>query len=361
MSETWTWRVRADPGAIRRLRLIRLGIVVVVALTVGWVVVQASSDPPGSIRFPLVFGVVLLGVLGLEEFNTRRSFSGVLSVDTTGTLTVEDSRGRRTVDLATASEPAVKPRSTTTGARWSVEMNTPDGGWHWEIGRIAFKNIGTAAARELETDLRRLHRRFSGGGGAESVEGAVPVAAATSAPVSVGSAVSAGETVVWSVPRSPGAERNRRRVRLGFAVATVVIVVVAAATTWSEGPGTVAVSMFTPVLVALVGFGVDRLYSVGSSFRIEVRDGGLTASKGSKMLLEAPRGSVRSVSVSSNVVNVNTAGTQTRQTVWRLVADLGGDEPSEVVIPSGLGQAMNRDEAIALESRLRSALGLVRR
>ena len=301
-------------------------------------------------------GVRRVGILVMEEMATRRALSAEMSVDSAGLLTVRNSSGSSTVDLSRASEPVVKVRSGSSNVRrWSVEMDTPDGAWHWDIGRLAFKDIDRGVMEELEAELRRLSRRFHA---SAAPTGSLGPAAAGSGETSESPLAGSGETLVWTIPRSPNAERNRRRLRIGFWGTALVLAVILAAANWSEGLGTVALTMFVPVLLALIGFGLDRLYTVGHKFRIEVRDGTLKATNGARTLLEVPSDSVRSVSVRTTHTNMYSGGAHTRATTWVVFVDVGEAEPSQVAFPSGFGVTMNRDHAISLEARLRSALGL---
>ena len=356
MNAIWTWKLQPDEGAARRLLLLRVGIAVVALIAVVWVVAASSSGSGGSIAYPVIVGVALVGILVMEEMATRRALSAEMSVDSAGVLTVRNSSDSSTVDLSRASEPAVKLRSGYNNShRWAVEMDTPDGAWHWDIGRLAFKNIDRDVMEELEGELRRLSRRFRASAAPGSAGHAAP---GGSGGTSESPLAGSGETLVWTIPLSPNAERNRRRLRIGLWGTALVLAVILAAANWSQGLGRVAMTMFVPVLLALIGFGLDRLYTVGRKFRIEVRDGTLKATNGARTVLEVPSESVRSVSVGTIHTYLYSGTAHTRATNWMVAVDVGEQEPSKVGIPSGFGLGMNRDHAISLEARLRSALGL---
>ncbi len=349
----WEWHFPISPEDQRR-RLLTAGGFFGAGLTclvlAAFSISQGSS---GTSRFSIVLGLLFLGLLALGEMETKRARSTVIGLNRMGLLTFTDSRTTSSVDLRTSSVPSIRRRTSPARWHWSIELNTPDAGWHREIANTSsYFQLSESEAKALEADLQ--HWSSWARGGQTIVQ--TPLAG-------IGASTPTAATpnqFHWTPPRHPKADRNRRRLRIGVGVFALLVAVLAAVSEWKNGLAAVGFSMLTPVIILLVGAGLDLLFRSGQGFTIDINDGLLTIGRGRGESIIVPVRTIRSLSVDSATSSVNTGGTTQRSTIWKLSIQSDQDpskpEPILVFIPTGFGSGFNTDEAIKLEASLRGSL-----
>jgi hypothetical protein len=148
------------------------------------------------------------------------------------------------------------------------------GAWHAEIPSTAmYFNLPEEEVSTLEAELQRWLTWANGGAGSEqSTAPDMTAVASSSQPLSTSPAAEAltNASFVWKPSRHPNADRNRKRVRIGFVVFALAIIIAAASSEWENGAGSVLFSMTVPIVIVLIAFGVDKLYDAGRRFEISV-------------------------------------------------------------------------------------------
>ncbi len=333
-----------------------------------WGVASAATAFAGDARALIVVGLMLAGLGVLGAWDSRRLRSTVVRIDRMGTLTVSDARGSTSVDLRTVTDVAIRRRNKRPQWRWSIEAVARDGAWHAEIAAIAtYWNLDETVIRSLETELRRWTAWANGGSvvGA-STESSMARSAepgdsgvrrpSVSTPV-VGSVVNSPDAFVWRLPTHPNRARNRRRLRIGVVGFALAIAVFAAVSEWENGLTAVALSMFVPVLILVIGAGIDFFYTIGRRFQIGVDRAGLSIKRSSKEPLVIPAADVRSLAI--ELRQTHSSPEIGDASSWFLEIHRASGESVTMPIPSALGSAFGRNEAIALEAELRRRLGVV--
>ena len=155
----------------------------------------------------------------------------------------------------------------------------------------------------------------------------------------------------WRPTKHPKRDRNRKRIRLGFGVAALLVAIGAAVSSWSDGVVNVVASMFVPVLILLIGFGIDRIYDAGRNFSIRADGISLTIHRGGRAAPAViPVSELTGLRVASQRV---AAPNGTHGSAWHIVAERRNDKAVDVILPTFLGTTFGRDDAHELEAELR--------
>lgn len=154
---------------------------------------------------------------------------------------------------------------------------------------------------------------------------------------------------VWSPPITAGGLLARKRMRM-ISVALVLIAAIwAAVSVWADGLDAVVFALVVPLMLVGIGVAIDRLLGVGSRLRIEVDDHRLAVRQGKRRdvvpLTELAGITVRSKSVDDR----STPG----PSGWYVVVERIEGASLSVMVPTGIGSAFDRQEAIRLEATLR--------
>ncbi len=228
-------------------------------------------------------------------------------------------------------------------------------------------NLDEAVVRSLETELRRWTTWANGG---STVAGAAdPSASASTGTGSAaagrpgatpnriaGAVTNTADSFVWTLPSHPNRARNRRRLRIGIVALALLIAIIAAVSEWENGPAAVGFSMFVPVLILVIGAGVDFVYTIGGRFQIAVDRAGLSIRRSSKPPLVIPAAEVRGLEIElRQLVSSSEVGDSSS---WFLEVQRTDGESVSMPIPSALGSAFGRNEAIALAAELRRRLAV---
>lgn len=361
----WQWHFPISPGDQRRRLLTVGGLLGAGLLCFALAALSVTRGSSDNSRFTIVLGMLFLGLLALGEMETKRARSTIISLNRMGLLTFADSRSTSSVDLRSCSTPNVRRRSSPTRWHWSLEASTPDAGWHRELANTSsYFQLSETDAMALEAELQHWSS-WARSGLSPTQSPQAPTAAATPATISmpISSTVppmATSSQFHWTPPRHLNASRNRRRLRLGTVGLAFLVAVVATITEWENGLAAVGFSMLTPVIILLVGAGLDLLFRSGQKFSIDIKDGLLTINRGRGEPVIVPIHTIRSLSVDSATSSVNTGTTTQRTMIWKLSIHSDQDpskpDPTLAVIPTGFGSGFNTDEAIKLESGLRGFL-----
>ncbi len=167
-----------------------------------------------------------------------------------------------------------------------------------------------------------------------------------------GTVESSPERYAWTPPLTAAATAARRQIRLGSAVLIGLAAVWAATSVWSDGLDAVVFALIVPLLLVAIAVGIDRLFAVGSGFRVEVGDQVLTLARGGRRD-RVDADDIVAVSVVSKTAGVRSPAGQPG---WYVVIDRADGESLSALVPVGIGSAFGRSEANALEGELRRRL-----
>lgn len=377
----YEWRAPIPPELAKKGRLTLLGTVGGGAASIAWGVAAAVAGIPGDVRLLTVMGVMLLTIGMLGRGHSGRLRSTVIRVDRLGTLTVSDAKRTDSIDLRTVSALAIRERSGRPQWLWSIEAVHRAGAWHTELPALAgYWNLAKGDVAELEAELRRWLAWATGtmvpasspapdpaanpdsttpGSTApgSTAPGSTAPGGFDSAPIPVnGTVTSTAHVFEWQPPQHPNKARNRRRLRIGVVGFAVLIAVFAAVSEAENGVSAVIFSMFVPVLILVIGFGLDRAYDYGRRFRLGVDERGLWIRRSSKEPVVIARTDVATLTLRLSHDSTHDADVET--TSWTLGVDRRTGDPVNTRLPLALGSSFSRNDAIALEAELRRRLGV---
>lgn len=355
-SLVYSWSAPPIPDESKRVAVFFAATFGLAAIGVVFGVAVLADVFGGDARFLLVMSLILamLGALGLTSTRNARSFR--LAIDRNGTLTAGDRAGHSSVDLRTCHAINVRLRNNRVSSQWSIEAVGAQGAWHREIANVAtYWKQPTPGMGELEAELRRW-LAWANGGAELTPRRPSPADAETAQTGYAGVVTATPDRFEWRPPQGANADRNRRRVRIGFGIVTAAVAIFAVVSEWENGLAAVFFSMFVPVLLLVIAAGVDLAYRRGKQFAIIVDPTGLTARQGSKTKAHAAHGTITELTVESSTHTSNTGGTTTTSTIWSVRGTAPGaqNDVFRAVIPLHLGTAFSRNDAIALEAELQA-------
>lgn len=310
-----------------------------------WGIGAATGLILGDARYLIVLGLMLvtIGILGLGPSRSLRSTR--VHVDGNGTLHVTDDEVSTVIDLRIASELAVRRRQARPQWKWSIEVIHCEGAWHTTLAPLAsYWNLDETSIRSLEADLQRW-MTWANGGSAPAPTPAAPWAP-TPTPTEF----------VWRPADQPNRERNRNRLRLGTIGLALVIAIAATISEAENGLSAVLFSMFVPVLVLIIGFGVDRVYDAGRKFSVRMDSFGLTVLGARGNISMVPRAEIVRPYVVLREQLVASGSTSTRSSNWFLGVERSSGDPIEWLLPTKLGTRFDQNDAMLLEAAIRQRL-----
>lgn len=353
----YEWRAPVGPALVKKERLTIAGLLGTGAAMVGWGLVSSLVGVGADVRFLIVAGAFMLCLGALSVLDSRRLRSTVIRVDRTGTLSFSDTKRQSALDLRTVPVLSIRRRSGQPQWRWSIEAANEGGAWHAELAGIAtYWNLGEADVANLEQELGRWHAwATTNTPHARSAVGAAPPPASANQPIAVrGAVTSTPHDFEWQPPEHPNKARNRRRLRIGVGAVALFIAIVAAISEAENGVTAVLFSMFVPVLILVLGFGIDRAYDLGRRFRIGVDRNGLSIRRSSKPPVVVPASAIASLQITLSQAATHDAGVESSNWVLAVVKTDG--ETVRSALPLWLGSSFVRNDAIALEAELRRRL-----
>ncbi len=370
----YEWRAPVDGALVTKERITVAALLGGGAAMAAWGVISAVIGAGADVRFLVVVGVMLLSLGAWAVRDSRRLRSTVIRIDRMGTLTVSDTKQQATIDLRTVSTLSVRRRSGRPQWHWSIEAAHPGGAWHAELAGLAtYWNLGDDEMAKLESELLGWLAWATGNAAVARAPGAA--SASPSASFAAGSITDAGSSrppaaaiavrgVVtstprefeWEPPEHPNKARNRRRLRIGVVGFAVLVALFAAISEAENGVTAVLFSMFVPVLILLIGFGVDRAYDLGRRFRIGVDANGLSIRRSSKPPIVVAAPTIATLQIS--LAHESTHDANIEASNWYLTVGTNDGETKRIPIPLSLGSSFARNDAIALEAELRRRLGV---
>lgn len=365
----FTWSAPIGSELARKERLTQLGLLGSGLAAMGWGAASAASDLGGDVRFLMVIGFMLLCLWAFGLMNSRQLRSTQIRIDRMGTLVVSDANGSSSIDLRTVSLLSIRRRNGRPQWKWSIEAVHRSGAWHTELAPLAsYWNLDDETIAALDAELQRwlAWANGSASSAASASASALPAEAQGAAtaltgplaePITVrGASTNSRSSFEWQPPEHPNKARNRRRLRIGVIGFALFVAVLAAISEAENGIAAVLFSMFVPVLILLIGFGIDRAYEFGRRFRIGVDHAGLSIRRSSKPPLVIPTDAVRSLQITLSSEATHDASIESSN--WYLTVGRADGENVRIALPLSLGSSFVRNDAIALESELRRRLGV---
>lgn len=356
----WRWQPPLTDDLRRKLRTSTSLLVLVIA----GAVVAAALSPT---RWIIVLALLLAGIGVLWWVQHRRFRSTRLSIAPDGRLSIADNSQSATIELARVDTIAVRQRAAggrsmlQPNARWSIELAGPDDSLSHEIALAGgLFNLDEKEILELERALRaqaaQHGARLSSNEAATDASPQLGVAAPEQAAAAPIDAAASDTPFEWRPPVSPGADRRRRWIRIGYLGCALVIAIFGGISARDDGIGAILLTALTvPGMIVLIGGAFDYMSGRARRFRLTVSGGVLCIDGHGAPAQIDLRGATVAVERRSALVQTGNGGS-VRSASWWLEVRAADGEKLARMFPSW-GTSTSQDDYVALERELRRRVG----